>query len=337
MCRTSTCTVVYFQSGESLGLSDVQAVPFHKGKSPERLVCFCFQHSVVAVEEDVGAGGVSAIEESIRAACRDGLDDCERKNPRGRCCLGNVRAVVRGRVAADGEEPVRGPEEVVATEEEKDCCADSPEEPTAPAADSSTAGTAERGALAATGSALLASVLSSACCWIPLLALGVGASTAGVGAFFEAWRIPLLVVTVSSLAGGFYLAYRRPACEPGDACAQPNPRLRRMNRLTLWISTGLVAAFALFPEYVSAITGGGSMAAAAAASQGQERSQYRLKGMTCLGCEAHARQAIAAIPGVVSVAVSYQHESADVVWQGAADDDAVAEAVGEFGYRASRQ
>ena len=104
----------------------------------------------------------------------------------------------------------------------------------------------------------------------------------------------------------------------------------------LWTSTALVALFALFPEYVGAITGGGGTVEAAAAAS-QERSVYRLEGMTCLGCEAHAREAIAAIPGVVDVAVSYEAGSADVVWQGTADDGAVASAVGEFGYRASRQ
>jgi copper chaperone CopZ len=327
MCRGATCATVYFRDGESVGIEDVKAVPFQKSGSPRRLVCFCFEHSVEAVERDVDNNGVSAIEASIRAACSQGLDDCKRRNPQGRCCLGNVRAVLKGTSAPGfaGESGCGAGD---------DCCGSAVEEPVPASTESLKPEATNRGALAASGGALLASLLSSACCWLPLLALAVGASTAGVGAFFEAWRVPLLLVTVASLGGGFYLAYRTPRCEPGEACAVPNPRLKRINRLMLWASTVLVVVFALFPEYLGAITGGGG-SVATAVDASQHHSQYTLQGMTCVGCEAHAREAIAAIPGVVDVAVSYETGSAEVVWDGVPDDAAVGVAVGEFGYRAS--
>jgi copper chaperone CopZ len=47
------------------------------------------------------------------------------------------------------------------------------------------------------------------------------------------------------------------------------------------------------------------------------------------------REAIEAIPGVASVAVSYRDGSAEVVWSGEPNDAAVADAIVEFGYRAS--
>jgi copper chaperone CopZ len=60
-----------------------------------------------------------------------------------------------------------------------------------------------------------------------------------------------------------------------------------------------------------------------------------VEGMTCAGCEGHAREAIEAIPGVVSVAVSYRDGVTEVVWSGEANDAAVVAALGELGYRAS--
>lgn len=63
----------------------------------------------------------------------------------------------------------------------------------------------------------------------------------------------------------------------------------------------------------------------------------RLEGMTCAGCEAHVREALEALPGVVAVGVSYGGSSAEVVWSGTSDDQAVSEAIGALGYRAAPQ
>ena len=59
----------------------------------------------------------------------------------------------------------------------------------------------------AVGGALVSAVLSSACCWLPLLLVGAGASVASVSAFFETWRWPLVGMAVVLLGFGFFLAY----------------------------------------------------------------------------------------------------------------------------------
>ncbi|MDF1524471.1 MAG: cation transporter, partial [Trueperaceae bacterium] len=101
----------------------------------------------------------------------------------------------------------------------------------------------------------------------------------------------------------------------------------------LWLTTVFVAVFAFFPEYVGTFTGGGGEVAEAAPTQTTVR--YQVEGMTCAGCEGHAREAIEAIPGVASVGVSYRDGSAEVVWSGQPNDAAVADAVAEFGYSAN--
>ena len=126
--------------------------------------------------------------------------------------------------------------------------------------------------------------------------------------------------------------YRKPRCAPGEACEVPNPRLQRFNRGMLWLTTVFVAVFAFLPEYVGAFTSGGEVAEAAPT---QTTVHYQVEGMTCAGCEGHAREAIEALPGVASVAVSYRDGSAEVVWSGQPNDAAVADAVAEFGYSAT--
>lgn len=66
-----------------------------KDDAPERLVCYCFGHSVAAVLEASAPDGSNRILDEIMDACGRGLDRCEEMNPQGRCCLGNVRALLR--------------------------------------------------------------------------------------------------------------------------------------------------------------------------------------------------------------------------------------------------
>lgn len=179
--------------------------------------------------------------------------------------------------------------------------------------------------------AVAAAALSSACCWLPMLAIALGFSSAGVGAFFEAWRLPFVLLSVVMLGAGFYLAYRRPRCGPGEACETPNPRLRRMNRGALWLTSLLVVAFAFFPEYVGAFHEPGE----GETTPAQTGVRYRIDGMTCRGCEAHVREAVGALPGVQSVSASYAQGLADVVWDAPPDHDAVGRALTPHGYTAT--
>ena len=87
-CQTPTCPAGYFRGADVIDAVALAARPFHKGESPDRLVCFCFQRSAAQVRAD------PTIRDAIRAACRDGQPACETQNPAGRCCLGDVGRVL---------------------------------------------------------------------------------------------------------------------------------------------------------------------------------------------------------------------------------------------------
>lgn len=105
LCTTESCEVVYFRSEDVILVGETLALPFHKSDDPQRLVCFCFGHTVVSVEADAGSDSGSTIRSSIRAACGEGRDDCVRKNPQGRCCLGNVALVLKNAIEHTASEP----------------------------------------------------------------------------------------------------------------------------------------------------------------------------------------------------------------------------------------
>ena len=118
----------------------------------------------------------------------------------------------------------------------------------------------------AVGGSVVAAVLSSACCWLPLVLISFGASAVGVAGFFEQWRRPLLAVACVFLAIGFFVSYRPRRVQSGDCCS-PARRAGRLQRTSLWIATAFVVAMALFPQYVGALVSALSPPATASTSE----------------------------------------------------------------------
>ncbi len=193
----------------------------------------------------------------------------------------------------------------------------------------------------ATVGAVVAAVLSSACCWIPLLLIGVGASAAGVAGFFEAYRPYLLGATGLLLAAGFYLVYfRKPRCGPDGACAVPKSRLTRFNKVMLWVATAVVLLFAFFPSYAGLLlaSGGGSDGEVPVALSGESRS-YQIEGMTCEACAAHIKARLARVPGVARVELTYAKKTARILFEDKVvppSDDTIQKAIEAAGYRGHR-
>lgn len=191
-------------------------------------------------------------------------------------------------------------------------------------------------ALASLG-ALGSAILSSVCCWLPLLLLAFGVSAGSMAGFLEAYRPWLLGATGALLTAAFYLTYlRRPTCGPDGSCAAPPDRWIRFNKATLWIATTAVLTFALFPNYVGLLVG--SEAAAPAETAAEEATlrtvTLEVTGMTCGTCEVHVRFALLEVPGVRSARVSFTEARAVVQIEPSVDPQALLAAVGTTGYEA---
>lgn len=95
-CQSPECEVVYYQPGSSdlVRLNEVRVEVFQKSTNPDRLVCYCFGHTVRAIQSELRETGSSSILQDIKSKCSQGLDACERTNPQGSCCLGNVQRLV---------------------------------------------------------------------------------------------------------------------------------------------------------------------------------------------------------------------------------------------------
>lgn len=190
----------------------------------------------------------------------------------------------------------------------------------------------------ATAGAVLSAILSSACCWLPLLLIAFGASATGVSVFFETYRPYLLGATAFLLAVGFYLVYfRKQRCEPGSTCAVPNPRVIRFNKVMLWVATVAVFLFALFPNYLVFLIGSGKDSGPITDLTGNGRV-FRIEGMTCEACAVNLQSHLVKVPGVARAEVSYKSGTARIFFDTrvvAPSDSKIQEAIKQVGYRGS--
>lgn len=95
-CTTAHCEVVYFSADGPAFLKDeVRVRVGEKETSPPITVCYCFAHTVESIDEEIRSTGTTTVLERIRAEVASGRCRCERENPRGSCCLGNVARTVQ--------------------------------------------------------------------------------------------------------------------------------------------------------------------------------------------------------------------------------------------------
>ncbi len=88
-------TLYFFDSGfDAISKGDVKVRVGFKETGPPQMVCYCFEHTKDEIQED-WAHGESRIEASIREKVAAGSCSCEIKNPKGKCCLGDMRAAYK--------------------------------------------------------------------------------------------------------------------------------------------------------------------------------------------------------------------------------------------------
>lgn len=106
-CKTPSCSVLYYgPGGRSVDKREARVRVAVKEGSPPMTVCYCFGVSAEDLQREVGELGEAPSRDRIKREIRAGTCDCERKNPSGSCCLGEVNAIVKLAMAA----------------KKKDCC-----------------------------------------------------------------------------------------------------------------------------------------------------------------------------------------------------------------------
>ncbi|MCH7549052.1 MAG: cation transporter [Candidatus Krumholzibacteriota bacterium] len=193
----------------------------------------------------------------------------------------------------------------------------------------------ERGRVVTITGALLSATVASACCWLPLLLIVLGFSSAGVAVVFEKLRPWFIGASIVLLGAGFYAVYfLREECTGDASCKRADLRRRRTAQIILWVATVGVAAFIFLPSYIGALTEVG---------RGPDPARapvvltLQIDGMSCVGCAAGVREALQGVPGVESAAVSFEDARAVVSFSPMHETELtdLVDAVAAAGYEAS--
>lgn len=95
-CPNPVCEVVYFNGKATVRKGETVLAVTQKDLGDEVFVCYCFEHKRGDLRRDLAQRGVTDIPDRIKKGIKEGRCDCERKNPQGACCLGNVAAAING-------------------------------------------------------------------------------------------------------------------------------------------------------------------------------------------------------------------------------------------------
>jgi hypothetical protein len=106
-CKNPKCDVVYFSNKGSFLKSDLKVRVGIKEKRDPIPLCYCFGWDRKRIQQEIRQTGKSTAVESITKEVKAGACFCERSNPQGSCCLGNVSAVVK-EVAEGHEQGAKG-------------------------------------------------------------------------------------------------------------------------------------------------------------------------------------------------------------------------------------
>ncbi len=183
---------------------------------------------------------------------------------------------------------------------------------------------------ATTWGAFLVAVGASACCWLPLLLVGLGAGATGAGALFESLRPYLMVATVLLLGTAFYFTYRpKTVCADDGTCAATGPT--RKAKAMLWGITAVAVVSFAFPYWSAARLNEAN--AEAEAASGPPAFVIPVDGMTCAACAVSVHKATTSVPGVVAAKVEEAAGRVRVWVEGDVDAEDVVEAIRKAGYQ----
>jgi len=330
-CDSIDCKIVYFGDGGNTFVKDDLTVRVGvKEHDAPRHVCYCFDHTIEEINEEVEKTGESTVLDDIKGKMKVACW-CETTSPKGGCCLGTVSKYVK----LAKEEHGMAIKESEQNEVHADCCS----------ADGSccdSGETRQRTGMFAVGGSVVAALAASACCWIPLGLIVFGMSAGGVSAWFEHYRWLFLGITTVLLGTGFYMVYfRTPKCAPGAACAVPSRKMQRFNRSMLWVATVFVIVSASFPKYVGYLLPDDQLSEVVSNGDSPDATpiktvSFDVNGMTCEACAIPIKGELAKVPGVLDASVSFEGGSAVVQFNSSnrPSKEELSDAVAKAGYQA---
>ena len=96
-CADTDCSVVYFagEGARSFTTADLIVKVLAKDPGGDVNVCYCYDWTRDRIKNELAETGQSSALREIAEKVRASLCECDIKNPKGTCCLGDVNKAVR--------------------------------------------------------------------------------------------------------------------------------------------------------------------------------------------------------------------------------------------------
>lgn len=147
---------------------------------------------------------------------------------------------------------------------------------------------------------------------MPVIALVAGTSSAASSlAWMEPFRPYLIGLTVLSLAFVWYQTLK-PVKADDCGCEVKNKTPFMKSKAFLSLMTLFAIAMLAFPYYSKAFYANPAKPAAIVAVNNTQTVEFKIKGMSCVGCEDHVKGEVYKQAGISKVEVSYANKNAVV-------------------------
>ena len=94
-CQTPNCEVIYFKPNEIIIQEHlIKEVGIKEWSSP-KTVCYCFNWTKEKISDEIKEFGKTNAIEDISGKMNSIGCDCEHQNPSGKCCLKDVKKVIK--------------------------------------------------------------------------------------------------------------------------------------------------------------------------------------------------------------------------------------------------
>lgn len=96
-CKNDECDVAYFTEDSShyFSIAELKEKATLKDKGLDVKVCYCFGHTRQSILTELQTTGETKVLEDVKSKMKDPGCFCERSNPQGGCCLGNVSSWIK--------------------------------------------------------------------------------------------------------------------------------------------------------------------------------------------------------------------------------------------------
>lgn len=164
---------------------------------------------------------------------------------------------------------------------------------------------------------ILTAIGASLCCITPVLALVAGiSSSAAAFSWLEPARPYFAAITLLVLGFAWYQKLKpRKAEEIDCACEEDEKPSFWQSKMFLGVVTVFAGAMLAFPYYAEVFYPSNSNQQEIAVQANDiQTAKIPVRGMTCQGCAAHIKNEVNKLPGIISVAASYEQANAEIVY-----------------------